>query len=142
MPLPSLLDGNYSKIPLLLGYDPTTGQAYAAQAGSTGTDTFGNPYAALMQQRSRTNKAVAAGVGTAAVVVKAAPGELVTIVVTATGTAAVSIYDNAAAATGTVLMVIPANAATGAIYNLNMGANNGITVGQVNNSPALTISYI
>ena len=59
------------------------------------------------------NAAVAAGTTTAAAVVKGTPGRLCTIVVTALGTAAVTIYDNASAASGTVLMVIPASTAAG-----------------------------
>jgi hypothetical protein len=84
---------------------------------------------------------VAAGAGTAAVAVKNSPGRLCKVVVVATGTAAVSIYDNASAASGSVLLTIPANAATGTVYDVGEIAANGITVGQVSNSPALALTY-
>jgi len=89
----------------------------------------------------RLTAAVAAGVGTAAVVVKANPGRLCKITVTTLGTAALSFYDNAAAASGTVLFTIPASAAVGTIYDVQMPAAAGIVAGQVSNSPAVTVSY-
>jgi hypothetical protein len=45
--------------------------------------------------------AIPAGSGTSAVVVKAAPGKLVRVIVITLGTAAMSFYDNPAAASGT-----------------------------------------
>lgn len=75
--------------------------------------------------------------------IKASAGRLISILVTATGTGGpVSIYDNASAASGTVIGVVPANAAAGTIYDLNMPAKNGITVGVgPTSSPAFTLSY-
>jgi hypothetical protein len=75
-------------------------------------------------------------------VIKATAGRLCNIVVTTLGTAALSIYDNASTNSGTILMQIPASAAAGTIYQLNMPAANGITVAGVANSPGLTISWI
>ena len=50
--------------------------------------------------------AVAAGAGTAAVVVSANKGRCCKVIVIATGTAAISIYDNASAASGTTAAAI------------------------------------
>jgi len=89
----------------------------------------------------KSTAAVAAGVGTAAVVVKASAGRLCRVLVTTVGTAAMSFYDNASAASGTVIGAIPASAAVGTLYSWDMPAANGIVAGQVNNSPAVTVSY-
>lgn len=84
--------------------------------------------------------AVAAGAGGAGVV-KAAAGRLCRIIVTTLGTAAMTFYDNASAASGTALFVIPASAAAGTIYNLQMPAANGIYAGGAANTPAVTVAY-
>jgi cellulase/cellobiase CelA1 len=64
---------------------------------------------------------------TATGVVKNSAGRLLKIVVTTTlSAAAITIYDNAAAAAGTVLFVIPASAAAGSIYSVDLPAVNGI----------------
>jgi hypothetical protein len=74
-------------------------------------------------------------------VIKASPGCLVCVTVTATGTAAQTFYDNASAGSGTPLLVIPANAAVGSIYMLPGKALSGITAGGIANSPAVTGYY-
>jgi hypothetical protein len=76
-----------------------------------------------------------------ATVVKAAPGRLCKVIVVATGTAAVSIYDNASAASGNILFTVPAAAATGSIYDLHITATAGIYVGGTTNTPALNCTY-
>ena len=64
---------------------------------------------------------------TATGVVKSGPGRLLKIsVTTALSAAAITIYDNASAAAGTVLFVIPASAAAGSVYDVNLPAVNGI----------------
>lgn len=70
-------------------------------------------------------------------VVKAAAGRLVKVIVIALGTAAVSIYDNSTAASGTVIFTVPASAATGTIYPVDIPTISGIYVGGGANSPAL-----
>lgn len=81
--------------------------------------------------------AAAAGV----VVVKAQPGRLAQVVVTASGTGVVTFYDNASAASGTVLFVVPASAPVGTTYTVNMPAVNGITANAAASSSAVTVLY-
>ncbi len=86
--------------------------------------------------------AVAAGAGNT--VVKAGAGRLCKVVVTAAGTSTdnLTIYDNASAASGTVLAVIPGGGTVGAVYDLNMPAANGIFAVNVASGPAATVSYV
>jgi len=76
-------------------------------------------------------------------VVKAAKGRLAKVVVTTTGAGGpVAIYDNASAASGTVLFTVPSGATTGTIYALDVPAANGITVAAGGaSSPAFTVYY-
>ncbi|WP_438489572.1 hypothetical protein [Streptomyces sp. S186] len=104
-----------------------------------------NPVVTLVDDNSSsiggtTTVPVTAGAGT--VVVKAAPGRLCRVVVTAAGTTgAVTFYDNASSATGTVLAVVPGSAAVGALYEVQMPAANGIVVAAAASSVALTVAY-
>jgi hypothetical protein len=84
---------------------------------------------------------VAAGTTTAAFNVAAGPARLCRVVVQALGTAALTFYDNPSAASGTKLFIIPASAAAGTIYDVQMPALTGITAGKVNNSPDVTVSF-
>jgi hypothetical protein len=73
--------------------------------------------------------------------VKAAPGRLVRVVVTTvTATAVTTIYDNASAASGTPLFVVPIGAAVGTVYPVDLPAVNGITVAGAGTG-AITIGY-
>lgn len=75
-------------------------------------------------------------------VVKAGAGRLLKVIVTtATATTAVTIYDNASAASGTALLVIPAAAAAGTVYDVNLPAVNGITVNGAASAGAITVGY-
>ncbi|GGX40619.1 hypothetical protein GCM10010341_73200 [Streptomyces noursei] len=83
---------------------------------------------------------IAAGAGT--VVVKGAAGRLCRVVVTAAGsTGAVTFYDNASAASGTVLAVVPGGAGVGTVYEIQMPAANGIVASAAASSVALTVAY-
>lgn len=75
-----------------------------------------------------------------AVSVKSGAGRLCKVIVLATGTAAVSIYDNTAAS-GTVVFTVPANAAAGTIYDLYVPTTLGIYVGGTTNTPQLLTTY-
>jgi hypothetical protein len=75
-------------------------------------------------------------------VVKNAPGRLARIIVTvATTVAAVTVYDNASAASGLVLAVIPAATAAGTVYDLSLPAFNGITVNGAASAGQITVGY-
>jgi hypothetical protein len=76
-------------------------------------------------------------------VLKTRPGRLLKAVVTvATTTSAVTFYDTAAGtATGTVLLVIPAAAAAGTVYDINLPAANGITVNGAMAAGSVTVGW-
>jgi hypothetical protein len=64
---------------------------------------------------------------TATGAVKPSAGRLLKVVVTTTlSAAAITIYDNASAASGTILFVVPASAAAGNVYTIDLPAVNGI----------------
>lgn len=92
-------------------------------------------------QQATSNAAIPAGSGTSAQVIKGAKGYLSGMVVTATGTANLVIYDNASAGSGSVIGVIPSTATLGQYFPLNMPAQNGITAALVSGSPAVTVAY-
>ena len=78
---------------------------------------------------------------TATGVVKNAPGRLAKVTVTtALSAAAVTIYDNASAASGTPLYVIPASSAVGYIQAIDAPAVNGIYASFAGTG-AVTFSY-
>ena len=64
---------------------------------------------------------------TATGVVKPSAGRLLkAVVTTALSAAAITIYDNASTNSGTILFVIPASAAAGSVYTIDLPAVNGI----------------
>jgi hypothetical protein len=77
----------------------------------------------------------------AAVVIKASPGRLMKVIVTAVGTAATKIYDNASSASGNVLLAIPASPTLGAVYDVQLTALNGIVCDGLTNGSGLTVGY-
>lgn len=116
--------------------------------------TFNMPTAnGLVVSGNAANPAVTVSIGTnvngsdlaipvqaGAYVASAVPKTLVTALVTADNTAAMTFYDNASAASGTVIGIIPANSPTGMIFPFNMRANNGITVSGSASNPTVTIA--
>lgn len=90
---------------------------------------------------------VAAAAGTSAnTVVKASAGRLCRVLITAvaTGTATLSIYDNAGTNSGTVIGAIPFTTSTpavGTVFDFEMPAISGITVGGASTNPGITVSY-
>lgn len=75
-------------------------------------------------------------------VVKASAGRLCRVLITAAGTATtVSIFDNATTNSGTIIGIFPGNSAAGTVYDFELPASNGITVGGASTNPAMTISY-
>lgn len=79
---------------------------------------------------------------TADTVVKASSGRLCRVLVTATNTHELDIYDNASGHTGTLIGVVAANAANGTVAVFQMPAANGITVQGNANNPGVTISFL
>ncbi len=84
------------------------------------------------------SQAVASG---ATVTLKAAPGRLCRIVITAAGTVAFSVFDNASAASGTALFTSPTTTAIGTIFDIQLPAQNGITVSNPASGPGITVSF-
>jgi hypothetical protein len=85
--------------------------------------------------------AIAAG-HTANTVVSASPGRLCRVLITTAGTATtVSIFDNATTNSGTIIGIFPGTATAGTVFDFEMPAVNGITVGGASTNPAMTISY-
>lgn len=141
LPVSQPVDGNGNAI-TFAGFDAAGGQFAVQQTGHAATPSGQSfPVAPAVVQQAISNAAVAAGVGTAAQAIKGAPGYLSGVLVTALGTAAISIYDNASAASGTVIGYIPASTAAGTFIAFNMPAMLGITAGKVSNSPAFTVAY-
>ncbi len=84
--------------------------------------------------------AVPAGAGVS--VLKAGPGVLLRCMVTVTGAVNAVIFDNAAAGSGTNIGIIPSTAAVGQVFEFNMPATLGITVGGAATRPAFTAAYL
>lgn len=87
-----------------------------------------------------TTTAVAAGAATDSVI-KATAGLLARVLVTAAGTNAMAIYDNASAGSGKIVGIIPANSQAGSVFEFHMPCANGITVLGNANNPAVTIAF-
>ncbi len=79
---------------------------------------------------------------TSLTVVKASPGRLCKVLVTtANGPHAITIFDNASTASGTIIGVVAANASVGTVYDLQMPAANGITIAGTTSAGTITVSY-
>lgn len=125
---------------------PTYSAQHAVAVANTGS--AGVP--AVVQVDTNGTVVVANGSATAAVaaskatvtVVKASAGRLCRVLVTVAGTATtVSVFDNASAASGTVIGIFPGNSAAGTVYDFQMPAASGITVGGGATNPGMTISF-
>lgn len=78
---------------------------------------------------------------TANTVVRKSIGGLGSILLqAANGATAILVYDNAAAAGGTVIGYIAASAVAG-IYNFDMPASQGVVIAGASTNPAMTVSY-
>lgn len=93
----------------------------------------------LVSTGGQFSQAVAAASGTTTL--KAAPGRLCRIVITAAGTASITFFDNASAASGTVLFISPASTSIGTIFDVQVPAQNGITASNPASSPGFTVSW-
>jgi hypothetical protein len=75
-------------------------------------------------------------------VIKASQGRLARVLVTTQGTTtAETFYDNPSACSGTIIGVIPVTATVGTVYQIDLGANTGITACGGTLSPAVTVGY-
>lgn len=84
---------------------------------------------------------ITAGVATDTVI-KASSGYLNSVLVTATGTNALNIFDNASGHSGTQIGLVPANASVNGVpFTFKNPAANGITVQGNSNNPGVTISW-
>lgn len=84
--------------------------------------------------------AIAAGTATDTVV-KGYSGRLCRVVVIATGTNPMAIYDNAAAGSGTQIAALPASPAVGASFDFHVPCVNGITVKGNAANPAVVVTF-
>lgn len=140
MPIPpQQLDSNYKPVTNDV-YDASGKQFVATRGGSVNTSSDGTTYGAMAVQLATTNYALAAGTGTTAITVKNTAGYLHAFVVTTTATAALTFYDNASAASGTILYVTSSTIAAGTIIVLNMPFANGLTVSQASGTMAATLA--
>lgn len=78
----------------------------------------------------------------AAQVISPTPARLCKVLVTVAGTTAATIYDNATAASGTIIGYIAASTAVGTLIDFQMPAEFGITVGGATTAPGLTITVV
>jgi hypothetical protein len=83
--------------------------------------------------------AVAAAAGTTAI--KASAGRLCRVLVTTLGTAQLTFFNNASAASGTIIGIVPASVLAGTLINVDMPASLGITGDFLTNSPAVTVAF-
>jgi hypothetical protein len=75
------------------------------------------------------------------VVVRAGAGRLASVIVIISGSAQLTIYDNATIASGTPIGAVPAFAAVGSVYQFYSPAVNGILADSVANCCSVTICY-
>ena len=114
----------------VLGYDGTDWQYAGITKGTN----------AIAMTQALKNAAVA--VSSSATVVKSSAGYLSGVLVSVAGTTtAMTFYDNASAASGTVIGYIPSTATAGSYWPFNMPAANGITCSGSSTNPAVTVAY-
>lgn len=77
----------------------------------------------------------------ATVVVKALPGMIGSMLVTTAGTTSLPCYDNASAASGTIIGITPPTTTVGQVIVLQYPATLGITCATATTTPVVTISY-
>lgn len=111
--------------------DVATGNLYAQQGFHGVTD---------VNVGGRVSTSIAAGL-TANTIVRGSSGRLARVLVTATGTGQMNIFDNASSPTGTIIGLVPANAVVGTLLDCQAPAANGITVAGNSNNPGVTIFY-
>jgi hypothetical protein len=63
------------------------------------------------------------------------------VLVTASGTNALTVYDNASSPSGTIIALVPPSAAVGTLIDCQAPAASGITVAGNSANPGVTIFY-
>lgn len=140
----TLTGGNTISLSLTFFTNPTSPNVFGVSAGQNGTWTVqpGNTPNATPWIFSQAIHNSGVAVSSSVTVVKNAPGYLSGVLVTTAGTSqSMTIYDNASAASGTVIGVVPSGATAGQYYPFNMPAANGITCSGSSNNPAVTVAY-
>ncbi len=116
--------------------------AIAAYNGSTNDNIRKDSYAngpLWTTSGGGTLAAVAAAAGTTAI--KASAGRLCKVLVTTVGSAQLTFYNNASAASGTIIGIVPASTPVGTLVGIDMPASAGITGDYLTNSPATTVAF-
>lgn len=108
----------------------TNGNAVGVGAGGAEYTTLGGASAVAVAAATSANT-----------VVKASPGRLCKVLITATGTNPLQIFDNATTNSGTVIGAFAASPAVGTVIDFQMPAANGITVAGNAANPGFTVSY-
>lgn len=119
---------------------PTDGTGQVKVVDSAGTNQVGVDASHNIQITDGGTATVVITASSAGAV-KAATGRLCRVLTTSTATAAVNIYDNTNAASGTIIATVPSGAAVGTVYSPQMPAAVGIYVGGGAGTPGLTVSY-
>jgi len=124
--------------------DPITmpvieGLAFQDGAWNVGLTAGSNVIGAISNDGTNTTPIAAAT--SANTVIKATAGRLARILVTATGTVNMLIYDNATTNSGTVIGVVKSGAVVGDIIELHVPAANGITVAGNAGNAGVTIAW-
>ena len=124
--------------------DATTGATYAQQlveiADKSGVNVakVDAQGAILVSSGGTTAVSVASATPGA---VKASAGRLCKVIITTLGTGSQVFYDNASAASGTILFATAASAAVGTIYDVQAIAQNGIYAAGAASTPVCTVLY-
>ena len=124
--------------------DATTGATYAQQlveiADKSGVNVakVDAQGAILVSSGGTTAVSVASATPGA---VKASAGRLCKVIITTLGTGSQVFYDNASAASGTILFATAASAAVGTIYDVQAIAVNGIYAAGAASTPVCTVLY-
>lgn len=114
-----------------VGYNGSTYDRLRCDANATGTS--------LVTVGGSSTTFVATGA--ANTVVKNTKGRLCRISVTAAGTTAFTVYDNASTNSGNIIFASPATTVIGTVYDIQIWAVNGITLANTASGPALAVSW-
>ena len=95
----------------------------------------------LFTTGGRYNAYLAAAAGTPSVIMSS-PARLCKVIVLSSGSASTTIYDNASAASGNKVLVIPATPTVGTVYDIQVPCQNGITVDETTNTSSICLTFL